>query len=221
MLQSLGAQRVDQGAYEAGEATLAEALAEARRAGDREIEALSLAHLGAASWGRGNRVEAIARLEDALALGQATGHPVPIEVAARYLGLIAAEAGHHAAAAGWYRKTMTDDTGMDAPVRLVLDVASLAMARGDAELSTQLFGAASTLAGTIGFAPSWPERGAHERAREQARSELGSAFDAAFDIGSRLSPERILADVTAVLDASSGSTVPEPSAPTPPAAAAQ
>ena len=81
MLHALGAQRVDQGRYEEGEVLLAESVAEAQRAGDRYDEALSLAHLGIAAWGRGDQAEAVARLEAARALAREAGHPLPAAVA--------------------------------------------------------------------------------------------------------------------------------------------
>ena len=87
---------------------------------------------------------------------------------------------------------------------MVPDVASLAMARGDAELAARLFGAAAALADTISFAPSWPERGVHERAAAEARDVLGGGtFDAAFEVGRHLPLAQVLAMVTAVLDAAS------------------
>ena len=81
-------------------------------------------------------------------------------------------------------------------------MASLAAARGEAERAARLFGAAAALAEAIGFAPAWPERGAHERAIASARAALGDdAFDAAFNAGRRLPREHVLAEVEAVLDA--------------------
>ena len=82
-------------------------------------------------------------------------------------------------------------------------MASLAAVRGEAERAARLFGAAAVLAEAIGFAPAWPERGAHERGdRAAARAALGGdAFEAASDAGRRLPREQILAEVEAVLDA--------------------
>jgi predicted ATPase/DNA-binding CsgD family transcriptional regulator len=204
VLQSLGAQRVDRGVYGEAEALLTEALAEARRAGDREVEALSLAHLGSATWARGDPVEATARLGAAHALAREAGQPVPVAVAARYLGLIATDAGDHAGAAGWYREIAAEDPdGTYSLTRLVPDVASLALACGEAEQGARLFGAAAALAEAIGFAPAWPERGVHERAVAAARNALGGAFDAAFQAGQCLPRERVLVEVSSVLDAAS------------------
>jgi tetratricopeptide (TPR) repeat protein len=199
MLQSLGAQRIDRGAYAEGESILLEALAEARQSCDREVEALSLAHLGAASWGKGDVPEATTRLTLAHDLGREYGHTVPAEVAARYLGLIAAERGDVVAATAWFREIDAEPGGMQVPVRLVLDVATLAMALGKPESSARFFGAASVLSNAIGIAPSWPERGAHERALEAARVRLGGAFHAVFEAGTHLSREAVLAEVDAVL----------------------
>ena len=208
MLQTLGGQRIDRGAYQDGETILTEALAEARRAGDREVEALSLAHLGVAAWGRGDPVTAVERLQLARTLARVSGHPVPAEVASRYLGLVAAESGDHAGAARWYVESAEDSKETTVLVRMVPDVASLAMARGDATLAARLFGAAAALADTISFAPSWPERGVHERAVTRARDELGCAFDDSFMAGRRLPRERVLADVAAVLTAASAPEEP-------------
>ncbi len=210
MLQSLGAQRVDRGAYEEGETLLDQALAEARLAGDREVEALSLAHLGAAAWGRGNSDEGAIHLHAARTRAREAGHPVPAEVAARYLGLIAAQGGDHAGVARWYREASTDNPDeTQVLVLMVPDVASLAVARGVPEQGAQLFGAAAALADMINFAPSWPERGVHERALAGARDALSSGnFDAAFEAGRRLPLTHVLAMVKAVLDAASSSAEP-------------
>jgi predicted ATPase/DNA-binding SARP family transcriptional activator len=199
MLQSLGGQRVDLGAYAEGESILLQALGEAQRSGDREVEALSLAHLGAASWGKGDVPEATTRLNLAHDLGREHGHTVPAEVAARYLGLMSAERGDVVAATAWFREIDAEPGGMQVPVRLVLDVATLAMALNKPGSSARLFGAASILANAIGIAPSWPERGAHERALEAARVRLGSAFNAVFEAGVHMSREAMLAEVDAVL----------------------
>ena len=85
--------------------------------------------------------------------------------------------------------------------RTVADAASLAAACGEPERAARLFGAAAALAEVIGFAPAWPERGAHERGAATARAALGdAAFDAAFLPGRRLSRERVQAEVAAVLE---------------------
>jgi tetratricopeptide (TPR) repeat protein len=203
MLHALGAQLVDQGRYEEGEILLDESVAEARRAGDRYDEALSGVHLGAAAWGRGDYATAIARLEAARTLAREFSHPMPAANASRYLGLIAAEAGGYARAAEWHREWLAYDRDSAQPVaRSALDVASLAAARGEAERAARLFGAATALAEAIGFAPSWPERGLHEREIARARTALGGdAFDTIFDAGRRLSRERVIDEVEAVLDA--------------------
>jgi non-specific serine/threonine protein kinase len=203
MLHALGAQRVDQGRYAEGEVLLAESVAEARRAGDSYDEALSSAHLGIAAWGRGDHAEATVRLEAARALGQEAGHPMPTAVATRYLGLIAAEAGNYAWSAELHREHAFgyDPDSTHFLARAVPDVASLAAVRGEAEQAARLFGAGEVLAGAIGFAPAWPERGAHERAIAVARTALGGdVFEAAADAGRRLSREQILREVEATLD---------------------
>jgi predicted ATPase len=211
MLHALGAQRVDQGRYTEGEALLAESVAEARRAGDTYNEALSTAHLGAAAWGRGDLCAASTRLEAARCLGREAGHPMPEAVATRYLGLIAAETGEHVKAAERHR-AHAFGYDPDSPhflARAVPDVAALAAMRGEAEQAARLFGAAAVLAGALGFAPAWPERGAHERAIARVRTALGDdAFETAADAGCRLPREQILAEVLAVLDAADRSQLP-------------
>jgi DNA-binding CsgD family transcriptional regulator len=139
------------------------------------------------------------------------GQPVPAAVAARYLGLIATELGDYVAAAGWYREAAAEDPdGTQVLARLVPDVASLALARGETEQGVRLFGTASAQAEAIGFAPAWPERGVHEWATAVARDALGGDdFDAAFAAGRRLPQDRVLAEVSAVLDAASAPQPPE------------
>ena len=207
MLQSLGAQQVDRGVFDEGRILLAEARAEAQRAGDHEVEALSLAHLGAAAWGRGDMDEAVAQLQAARTLARDTGYLVAAEVAARYLGLIATQAGDHAGAAAWYREFFPDDPAETRVlVRLIPDVASLAMARGDGKRAAHLFGAAAALADTMSFAPTWPERGVHERAITEARAALGAPdFEAAFEAGRRLPLADVLTSMATVLSAASPS----------------
>ena len=204
MLHALGAQRVDQGRYTEGEALLAESVAEAQRAGDTYNEALSMAHLGAAAWGRGDLAAASTGLEAARCLGREAGHPMPEAVATRYLGLIAAETGDHTKAAERHR-AHAFGYDPDSPhflARAVPDVAALAAMRGEAERAARLFGAAAVLAGALGFAPAWPERGAHERAIARVRAALSDdAFETATDAGRHLPREQILAEVIAVLDA--------------------
>ena len=172
---------------------------------------MSTAHLGAAAWGRGDHAEAIARLEVARSLGRAAGHPLPAAVASRYLGLIAAEAGDYARAAEWHREWLAYDPGSVQPLaRSALDVASLAAVRGEAVRAARLFGAAAALVEAIGFAPAWPERGAHEQAIARTRAALGGeAFEAASDAGRRLPREQVLAELEAVLNAAA---VPAPRA---------
>jgi hypothetical protein len=204
MLHALGAQRIDQGRYEEGEALLAESVAEAQRAGDTYDEALSMAHLGAAAWGRGDLAVACTQLEAARCLGREARHPMPEAVATRYLGLIAAETGNYARAAERHRAHAFgyDPHSPHFLARAVPDVASLAAMRGEAEQAARLFGAAAVLAAALGFAPAWPERGAHERAIARVRAALGDdAFEAAADAGSHLPQEQILAEVIGVLDA--------------------
>jgi ATP/maltotriose-dependent transcriptional regulator MalT len=211
MLHALGAQLVDQGRYKEGEALLTESVAEARQAGDSYDEALSSAHLGIAAWGRGDLTEATARLEAARTLGRAAGHPMPTAVATRYLGLIAAEAGNYAQAAELHREHAFgyDPDSMHFLARAVPDVASLAAVRGKAEQAASLFGAAAGLAAALGFAPAWPERGAHERAIAAARAALANdAFEAAVDAGRGISREQILREVEAVLDAAASEPQP-------------
>jgi DNA-binding CsgD family transcriptional regulator len=118
--------------------------------------------------------------------------------------LIAAEAGNYAQAAERHREHAFgyDPDSMHFLARAVPDIASLAAVRGTAERAARLFGAAAGLAAAIGFAPAWPERGAHERAMAAARAALGDdAFEAAADAGRGLAREHILREVEAVLDA--------------------
>ena len=67
----------------------------------------------------------------------------------------------------------------------------------------------------IGFAPAWPERGVHERSVAAARDALGGAFDGAFKAGQCLPGERVLAEISAVLDAASAPKPPGPLQPEP------
>jgi ATP/maltotriose-dependent transcriptional regulator MalT len=187
-------------------------VAEAQRAGDTYNEALSTAHLGAAAWGRGDLSAASTRLEAARCLGREAGHPMPEAVATRYLGLIAAETGDHTTAAERHRAHAFgyDPHSPHFLARAVPDVAALAAMRGEAEHAARLFGAAAVLAATLGFAPAWPERGAHERAIARVRAALGDdAFETAAGAGSHLPREQILAEVIAVLDAVDLSRSPE------------
>ncbi|MDP9470903.1 MAG: NB-ARC domain-containing protein [Chloroflexota bacterium] len=92
-LISLGSMAVDQGGCDAGEALLIEAVEEARRAGDRRLEADAVTHRGIAIWGRGDAAGATAHLEAGRALGQEGGSPLAAAVASRYLAHIAVAAG--------------------------------------------------------------------------------------------------------------------------------
>jgi DNA-binding CsgD family transcriptional regulator len=160
-----------------------------------------MAHLGAAAWGRGDRVAAVARLEAAQALGRGAGLPFPVAIGGRYLGLIAAEAGDYArAAAGLREWAAYAPEAANILVRHSADVAALVAARGEASRAAMLFGAAAALAAATGFAASWPERGAHERAAAAARQALGdAAFDAGFDAGWRLPRDGVRAELAAAL----------------------
>ena len=201
MLHALGAQRVDQGDYDEGEALLAASVAEARRAGDHYDEALSGAHLGAAAWGRGDHAgsgRAAGSGADARAGGRA---PLAAAVAS-YLGLIAAETGDFARAATWHREWHAYDPEACSPSHAQFSTWRPSRRRGEAERAARLFGAAAVLTAAIGFPPAWPERGAHDQALAQARAALGgNAFKAAFDAGGRSSWEQVLAELEAVLDA--------------------
>ena len=76
------------------------------------------------------------------------------------------------------------------------DVAALIAAWGETERAAMLFGAAAALAEATGFAASWPERGAHERAAAAARQALGDAtFDAVDVDASLLGVEHVEVDV--------------------------
>jgi non-specific serine/threonine protein kinase len=212
MLLTLGTVRVDQGKYDVGEAYLADAMTEAQRARDSYGEILALAHLGIVAWGRGDSARAIECLETARTRARDVGHPLPVAVASRYLGLMATEAGDYSRAAAAHREWVDydpDPVSAHTLARTAHNVASLAAELGAAEQAARLFGAAAALDAAIGFAPAWPERGVHERARSKARETLGDdTFDAAFDAGRRLSQEHILAVVEAVLDAAAAPDPP-------------
>ena len=209
MLHALGAQQVDLGRYEEGITLLAESVDAARRANDPYNEAFASVHLGIAVWGRGDPAEAVSILVTARALACNVAQPTPAAVASRYLGLIAAEAGDYAKAAERHREFAfgCDPNSAHFLVRAAPDIASLAAGRGEAQQAARLFGASAGLAEASGFAPAWPERGAHEQAIASARVALGEdAFEEATKTGRRLPLEQILAQVSAVLDAAA--TVP-------------
>jgi predicted ATPase/transcriptional regulator with XRE-family HTH domain len=204
MLLTLGTVRVDQGQYEAGAVHLAEAMAVAQAAADAYGEILALAHLGVVAWGRGDSARATASLETARVRARDSGHPLPEAVANRYLGLVAAEEGNFAQAAARLREWVEyDPLSAHILAREASDVASLAAQLGEAVPAARLFGAAAALTAAIGFAPSWPERGFHERALSQVRGALSDdAFVTAFDAGRSLPRDQVFAEVEAVLDAS-------------------
>ena len=206
MLQTLGAQRVDQGRYEEGAALLAEAVDVAQLADDPYGEALSLAHLGIVAWGRGDLAEAIALLEAAQALGHGAGLPFPTAVAAHYLGLVASRSATSPA-----RRRGTGSGSPTTPRLSTFSRAQLSTwppwrrhrGRRNGQLGSS--GRPRSLTEAIGLASAWPERGLHERAIAGARAALGDdAFDVAFDAGRRLPREHVLAEVEGVLDAAAG-----------------
>ena len=66
------------------------------------------------------------------------------------------------------------------------------------------------LVAAIGFAPAWPERGAHEQGMAAARAALGdAAFATAFETGRRLSPEHVLTEIESVLDDAAAAVQPQ------------
>ncbi len=203
VLVNLGAWAVDRGVYDEGEELLLEAVEQARRGGDRRLEADALTHRGIAVWGRGDAKEATAHLEASRALGLEVGSPLAAAVASRYLAHIAVAGGDLAGAARRFREFADYDPGrIQAGMigRWVTDVASLAAVLGEAERAARLFGVSAALAQARGLAAAWPERGLHARGTEAARVALGGeAFEAAFADGRQLSKDHFLAEVEQVL----------------------
>lgn len=202
----LGSLLVDLGRCDEAEAHLAVALAELRGLGERGMEAFALVQLGLASLGRGQTSEAIKRLEAARVIGRAiseTEDPLQFAVSARYLGQIATDAGDLASAAERFIEFANyspDRTQIGTIGRLIPDVAALASACGEMERAARLFGASATIEESTGLVAACPERGFHERGLTRARAALGDdAFDAEFSAGRRLSRERVLTEIDAVL----------------------
>ncbi len=218
-LISLGSMAVDQGGCDAGEALLIEAVEEARRAGDRRLEADAVTHRGIAIWGRGDAAGATAHLEAGRALGREGGSPLAAAVASRYLAHIAVAAGDYRRAAARFREFADyypdrNQAGMIG--RWVPDVASLASVLGEFERAARLFGVTAALAEATGLAAAWPERDLHAQGMETEREALGGeAFAAAFAVGRHLSKDQFLAEVEQVLDLASAMPSPPSAMPDP------
>jgi predicted ATPase/DNA-binding CsgD family transcriptional regulator len=202
-LTVLGAQLADQRCYAEGESCITDALTKARQANQPFAEALALAHLGVAVWGLGRIDEAESHLERARAIGNANHHSLPVEVACRYLGLIAAESGDPSRAAERLRESRDFDGLEELPLtRALPNLATLSVACGLHEPAVQLLGAADTVNQITRFVPAWPERGAQERALAHAKTVLGeSAAAAAFRAGQTMTHGEIWAVIDAVFAA--------------------
>jgi DNA-binding CsgD family transcriptional regulator len=200
----LGAQQVDQGFYAEGETLVTEALTKATLSGDPYAEALACAHLGVAVWGQGRVAEAESLLERARAsMGHSQASVLPVEIACRYLGLIAAEADDPRRAAERYRQSSDYDSFEEHKLtRALPNLATLAVACGLPELATRLLGATDTISRITRFVPAWPERGAHDRALSRARVTLGeSAAATAFSAGQEMTSAEIQIAIKAVFAA--------------------
>jgi non-specific serine/threonine protein kinase len=203
ILLHLGTHYVDEAKYSEGVESLSRSLAEARKAGERETEALALIHLGIATWGQGRAAEAASLLEAGQEIGIEAGYPLPVVIAARYLAHIALAAGELGVAAERFRECWNyDPTGIHALVRLVPDLTALAVAIGVPERAAELFGAAEVLARETGLAAAWPEHGLHEQALAQTHAALNKqALDAAFSNGKAMAREQLLELIESILSA--------------------
>ena len=208
-LLGMGICLVDQGRYAEGEAMITVALADARHAGDQELEASGLVHLGIAVMGQGDLTRGTALLEQGRAGGLAGSYSVPAAVASRYLGLIAVGTGEVAVAPQRFREFVAGSlVGDHLFSRLLPDLVAVAVASGQPDRAATLVGAAEAAIGRSRLAPAWPERGYHERAADQVREELGhAAFTAAADAGRAFTQDEVIELVEAVLAAAEKATV--------------
>jgi tetratricopeptide (TPR) repeat protein len=200
----LGGTYVSQGRYDEAAPFFAATEAYARDAGQDDLLAIALFHLGAIAWAQGDDARARDLLRDAVERFDRFGTPADSIDPLRFLGLLACAAGDHQEAATWFTEELTRlrQRGSRAAIAVGLaDVATLAAAREAWQPAARLFAKAEAVLKAEGAAFSLPARDHYERAHARARQELGDvAYQAAAVAGRALTLDQALAEAEAVLD---------------------
>jgi predicted ATPase/DNA-binding XRE family transcriptional regulator len=199
----LGGAYVSQGLYDEAAPLFAATEAYARGAGQDDLLAIALFHLGAIAWAQGDDTRARDLLRDAVERFDRFGTPADSIDPLRFLGLLACAAGDLQEAAAWLAEELTRlrQRGSRAALAVGLaDVATLAAAREAWQPAARLFAKAEALAQTEAAAFSLPARDHYERGHARARQALGDAAYQVAAAGRALTLEQALAEAEAVLE---------------------
>jgi non-specific serine/threonine protein kinase len=173
----------------------------------------ALFHLGLVAYTRDDRERTRALCQEAVELFDAGQSRLDAIEPLHYLGLNACAAGDLLAAAVFFAETLVRLRVRRSRVDFAngfVDVATLAVARGDHEVAARLFGAADAIRREDGAPFPLPARIAYERAADRARVQLGDeAWSAAYAVGEALSLDRALleAETVVMTDAASPAAV--------------
>jgi DNA-binding SARP family transcriptional activator len=192
--------------------------------GDVEGIAWSLISLGTVARYQGDGERAAELLAESLSLSEGIGFREGIAWAVEQLGLLAAADGDLAAVA-MLRRSFDLHSELRDRWRLssvLEDLASIALARADAQQAARLLGAAEAIRDAIGTVIAPCERRQHNQTSKTVRALLGDeAFDTALRQGALASPDELTADLPpagTVAPAAASPPAASPPAASPPAA---
>jgi len=214
----IGVVEEDRGQYEPAITWLRAALDVLETAGEAQpaaLTALTIAHLGVATWGAGDLAAAAAYWRDALTRHRADGDRFGIANAVGFLGLAAIRDGNLPDAASLLSEGLTLAIEIDATDEIaggLANAAVLAVARGRPRDAALLLGASESVRCGIGSVARDPERAVYAETERAAAAALGESW---FGEARRAGEAGSLDEAIAVAAALFGADAPAESAPGP------
>jgi DNA-binding CsgD family transcriptional regulator/tetratricopeptide (TPR) repeat protein len=160
-------------------------------------------YLGQAAHGKGDLISARTYYEDALAAEQPRSDPFNTAIILGYLALLDCQEGAYPEAATRLMKALTnwrDLSNQENIAECLAQVAVLANAIGDREMSVHYLAAGIALRDAIGHAFVLPERAAYERAEQSLRETLSpDVYARAYQAGADQPLDTVLDKASAFL----------------------